>query len=70
MSFGASFDFVVVVVVLLFRAAPEAYGGSQARGLVGATALGLCHSNAIEPRLCHDGNSKSHELTLNYILML
>ena len=35
-------------------AAPTAYGGSQARGLIGATATGLrqSHSNAgSEPRL-------------------
>ena len=32
----------------LFRAAPAAYGGSQAKGLIGAAAAGLrhCHSNA------------------------
>ena len=32
----------------LFRAEPTAYGGSQARGLIGAVAAGLCqsHSNA------------------------
>ena len=38
----------------LFRAAPVAHGGSQARGLIGAVATGLCqsHSNAgSEPRL-------------------
>ena len=29
----------------LFRAAPMAYGGSQARGLMGAVASGLCHSH-------------------------
>ena len=31
-----------------FRAAPTAYGGSQARGLIQAVASGLCrsHSNA------------------------
>ena len=29
---------VVVVVFCLFRATPEAYGGSQVRGLIGATA--------------------------------
>ena len=29
----------------LFRATPVAYGGSQARGLIGATAAGRCHSN-------------------------
>ena len=38
---------VVVVVVCLFRAALEAYGGSQGRGLIGAVAAGLhqSHSN-------------------------
>ena len=41
---------------LLFRSAPTAYGGSQARGPIGATAAGLrhrqSHSNAgSEPRL-------------------
>ena len=38
----------------LFRAAPTSYGGSQARGLIGATAAGLCHSHSnarSEPRL-------------------
>ena len=28
------------------RAAPRAYGGSQARGLIGATAAGLHHSHS------------------------
>ena len=28
----------------LFKAAPEAYVGSQDRGQIGATAAGLCHS--------------------------
>ena len=31
---------------LLFRAAPVAYGGSQARGPIGATAAGLCQSHS------------------------
>ena len=31
---------------LLFRAAPVAYGGSQARGPIGATAAGHSHSNS------------------------
>ena len=31
---------------LLFTATPTAYGGSQARGPVGATAAGLCHSHS------------------------
>ena len=39
---------------LLFRAAPEAHGDSQARDLIGATAASLCHSQSnarSEPRL-------------------
>ena len=43
-----------VVVVAISWAAPAAYGGSQARGLIGAVATGLrqSHSNAgSEPRL-------------------
>ena len=31
---------------LLFRAAPTAYGGSQARGWIGAIAAGPCHSHS------------------------
>ena len=41
-------------LLTFFRATPMAYGGSQARGLIGATATGLCqsHSNVgSEPRL-------------------
>ena len=30
----------------LFRATPVAYGGSQARGLIGAAAAGLRHSHS------------------------
>ena len=30
----------------LFRAIPVAYGGSQARGLIGAVAAGLHHSHS------------------------
>jgi len=49
------FVFVFVFVFLLFLwAAPEAYGGSQARGQIGAVATGLrqSHSNTgSEPRL-------------------
>ena len=54
---GSSFvilSFVVVVVVAISWAAPAAYGGSQARGLIGAVATGLrqSHSSAgSEPRL-------------------
>ena len=34
------------VVFCLFRAAPAAYGGSQARGPIRATAAGLHHSHS------------------------
>ena len=33
-------------VFCLFRATPAAYGGSQARGLIGAVATGLRHSHS------------------------
>ena len=49
-----TFLFFFVVVVAISWAAPAAYGGSQARGPIGAVATGLRqrHSNAgSEPRL-------------------
>ena len=52
--FFLSFLSFVVVVVAISWAAPAAYGGSQARGLIGAVATGLrqSHSNAgSKPRL-------------------
>ena len=45
---------VIITIFCLFRAAPRAYGGSQARGRIGAEAASLYqdHSNAgSEPRL-------------------
>ena len=45
---------VVVVVVAISWAAPAAYGGSQARSLIGAVAPGLYHSHSYarsEPHL-------------------
>ena len=36
-----------------FRAAPSAYGGSQARGRIGAVAAGLCHTATATPDLSH-----------------
>ena len=36
----------------LFRATPVAYGGSQARDLIGAPAAGLRHSNARSRHVC------------------
>ena len=38
--------FCFVFVCCLFRAAPSAYGGSQARSQIGAIATGLCHSHS------------------------
>ena len=46
--------FFVLFCFCLFRAPRMAYGGSQAKGLIGAVAAGLCysHSNArFEPHL-------------------
>ena len=54
LSFVVVVIVVVVVVVAISWAAPAAYGGSQARGPIGAVAAGLrqSHSNAgSEPRL-------------------
>ena len=38
---------------LLFRAAPMAYGSSQARGRIGAIAAGLHHSHSNTGSLTH-----------------
>ena len=53
-------SFFVVVVVAISWAAPAAYGGSQARGWIGAEATGLCqsHSNA-DPYTTAHGNAGS-----------
>ena len=40
------FVVVVVVIVAISWAAPTAYGDSQARDLIGATADSLCHSHS------------------------
>ena len=39
-------DFYFLIFWSLFRAAPVAYGGSQARGGIGAVATGLRHSHS------------------------
>ena len=39
------FLFFFFFVFFLFKAAPAAYGGSQARDLIGAVAAGLHHSH-------------------------
>ena len=38
--------FIFIFIFLLFRAAPTAYGGSQTRGCIRATAAGLSHSHS------------------------
>ena len=46
--------FVFVCLFVFSYAAPAAYGGSQARGLIGAVAAGLHHSHSnagSKPRL-------------------
>ena len=37
-------QFIYLFIYFLFRAAPKAYGSSQARGLIGPTAAGLSYS--------------------------
>ena len=39
-------SFYFYFIFLLFRAAPVAYGGSQARGQIGAIAASLCHGRS------------------------
>ena len=53
-SFFYNKSLLCVVFFCLFRAILAAYGGSQARGLIGAVVAGLCHSHSnkgSEPRL-------------------
>ena len=46
-SWNISFLFFFVFFFLSFpRATPAAYGGSQARGLIGAVVTGLCQSHS------------------------
>ena len=50
----SNFNIYLFIYFCFSRAAPTAYGGSQARGPVGATAAGLRHSHSkarSEPRL-------------------
>ena len=48
LGFFGGVCFWVFCLLSFFRSAPAAYGSSQARGLIRATAAGLCqsHSNA------------------------
>ena len=36
----------LIIIIIILRAAPVAYGGSQARGLIGAIAARLHHSHS------------------------
>ena len=54
---------ITIIIILSFRAAPVAYGSSQARGPVRAAAASLrqSHSNSgYEPRLHH--SSRQHRI--------
>ena len=44
--FLVTLQFFLVLFFCLFRAAPVAHGGSQARGQIGAVATGLHHSHS------------------------
>ena len=49
-----SHEITIVIIILLFRATPKTYRGSQARGLIRATAASLRHSHSnawSEPQL-------------------
>ena len=45
--------FCFILFFAVFRAAPAAYRGSQAKGLIGATAAGLHHSHSNVGSLTH-----------------
>ena len=65
--FLSFFFFVLFCFVLLRRAAPAAYGGSQAMGGIGASAAGLHHSrsNMGPSFVCGLGHSSPHSWVLN-----
>ena len=45
-TLGLGIEREIFFFFLFFKAAPRAHGGSQARGLIGATATGLHHSHS------------------------
>ena len=72
-SFFLSFFFFLTVIYLFIfclfaisRAAPAAYGGSQARGLIGAVAAGLHHSS--QQRLILNPLNKGRDQTRNLMV--
>ena len=46
MLYSKSLFFLSFCLSVFFRAAPVAYGGSQARGGIGAVATGIHHSHS------------------------
>ena len=57
--------YFILFYFLLFRAAPAAYGSSQARGLIRTTAIDLCHSS----RQCQIPNPLSEARDQTHILV-
>ena len=51
--------FLFLFIIIIFMAAPAAYGSFQARGQIRASAAGLCHSHS-------NRNSENHTLNLGY----
>ena len=56
-----------VIIICLFRAVPEACGGSQARGQIGAVDTGLRHSHGNLGSKPHHGDLH-HSLRQHWIL--
>ena len=54
----------IYLFIFLFRATPEAYGGSQARGLIRAVAAGLCHSHSNTGSLTHWSEARDRNCIL------
>ena len=60
---NASIFFFFFFFSLFFRSTPPSRGSSQARGVIGATAAGLCHSHSkLDPSCIFDLNSSSQQL--------
>lgn len=62
-SFSGAFSVLLFLLLLLFRAAPLAYGCSQPRGQIRTTASGLHHSHSntgsephLQPTFCNAGS--------------
>ena len=57
--------FLIHLSLYLFRAAPTAYGGFQARGQIGAVASGLRHSHSTTSSVCNLQHSSQQHWILN-----